>query len=317
MSAITTTTNLPPPVQQWFDDVLLSRPEPLLIHNKMAMKKRLPRRSGNTVRYRRYNNLATATVPLGPSGITPPPQTLSALDIDAQIDWYGSYVIITDQVTIQNQDPTLNETASLLAQSLRETDDELTRNMLEATASFINCVNGVNGDNPTELSRADIDAVVFTLIGNSARMISDNIEGDLKFATAPVRESYWVMANSNVLTDLEAVNGFINTAQYPAQMNILHAEWGSVGNTRWLYSPIGSVTQNGSALGADMYNCFTTGREAYANVLQEGATASFIYQGLGSGNDPLLQRQTAGYKFAQVPRLLNDTWLISLRATLA
>ena len=54
-------------------------------------------------------------------------------------------MIITDQVTIQNQDPTLNETASLLAQSLRETEDELTRNMLEATASFINCVNGVNG----------------------------------------------------------------------------------------------------------------------------------------------------------------------------
>ena len=175
----------------------------------------------------------------------------------------------------------------------------------------------VNGDNPTELTRADVDAVIFTLIGNSARMISDNIEGDLKFGTAPVREAYWAMCHSDVLTDLEAVNGFINTAQYPAQMNILHAEWGSVSNTRWLYSPIGSITQNASALGADVYNCFTTGREAYANVLQDGATAEFIYQGLGSGNDPLLQRQTAGYKFAQVPRLLNDTWLINLRATLA
>lgn len=317
MSGITNPGVLPPPVQQWFDDVLLSRPEPLLIHNKFAMRKRLLARSGNTVRYRRYNNLATATVPLGNSGITPPPQTISAVDIDAQSDWYGSYVIITDQVTIQNQDPVLNETASLLAQSLRETDDELTRNMLEATASFINCVNGVNGDNPTELTRADIDVVVFTLIGSSGRMISDNIEGDLKFATAPVREAYWTMAHSDVLTDLEAVAGFINTAQYPAQMNILHAEWGSVGNTRWTYSPIGSITQNGSALGADVYNCFTTAREAYANVVQERATAKFIYQGLGSGNDPLLQRQTAGYKFAQVPRLLNDTWLINLRATLA
>jgi len=102
---ITTTLSLPAPVQQWFDDVLLSRPQPLLIHNKMAMKKRLPYRSGTTVRYRRYNNLARATVPLGPSGVTPPPQALSALDIDAQISWYGSYVIVTDQVTIQNQDP--------------------------------------------------------------------------------------------------------------------------------------------------------------------------------------------------------------------
>lgn len=57
----------------------------------MAMKKRLPYRSGTTVRYRRYNNLARATVPLGPSGVTPPPQTLSALDIDATISWYGKH----------------------------------------------------------------------------------------------------------------------------------------------------------------------------------------------------------------------------------
>jgi len=211
----------------------------------------------------------------------------------------------------------LNETASLLAQSLRETDDELSRNMLEATASFINCVNGTNGDSPTELTRADIDAVVFALINNSARMISDNIEGEDRFATAPIREAYWAMCNSSVLPNLENVDGFINTAQYPAQMNTLHAEWCSVGNIRWLYSPIGSVTENASVLGNDIFNCFVTGREAYAVVDQDGASAEFIYQGLGSGNDPLLQRQTAGYKFAQVPRILNDAWIINLRTTLA
>jgi N4-gp56 family major capsid protein len=317
MSTITTTSSLPPPVQQWFDDVLLSRPEPLLIHNKMAMRKRLPMHSGRTIRFRRYTNLQTATVPLGPSGLTPPPQTLSALDIDAIIDWYGTYVIVTDQVTIQNQDAVLNETASLLAQTLRETEDELTRNMLEATASFINCVNGVNGDNPTEFSRADINGVVFTLIGNSARMISDNIEGEDRFGTSPVRESYWAMCHSDVLTDLESVSGFINTAQYPAQMNILHAEWGSVGNTRWLYSPLGSITSNASLLGNNVYNCFVTAREAYTHIEQDGASAQFIYQGLGAGNDPLLQRQTAGWKSAMVPRLLNDSWLINLRTTLS
>lgn len=30
----------------------------------------------------------------------------------------------------------------------RETEDQLIRDMLEATASIINCVGGVNGDNP-------------------------------------------------------------------------------------------------------------------------------------------------------------------------
>ena len=315
--SITTNSNLPPPVQQWFDDVLLARKEPLLIHNKMAMKKRIPSRSGTEVRYRRYNTLQTATVPLGPSGITPPPQVLSALDIDAKIEWHGTYVVITDQVVLQHQDPVLNQTASLLGQSMLETEDELTRNALESTASFINCVSGANGDMPTELTRADIDQVVFALINNSARMISDNIEGEDRFGTTPIREAFWVMANAGILPSLENVLGFVNTSQYPAKMNILHAEWGSVGNSRWLYSPLGSVSENASALDSSIFNCLVTAKDAYAVVEQDGQSAEFIYQGLGAGNDPLLQRQTAGYKFAQVPRLLNDSWLINLRATAA
>lgn len=46
---------------------------------------------------------------------------------------------------MQSQDPVLNEAAARLGVSLRQTEDELTRNMLAATAGFINCVGGVNG----------------------------------------------------------------------------------------------------------------------------------------------------------------------------
>jgi len=175
----------------------------------------------------------------------------------------------------------------------------------------------VNGDSPTEVSRPDVDAVIFTLIGASARMISDSIEAENKFATAPIRESYWCMSHSDILTDLEAVAGFINVNNYSSPRNVLTAEWGNISNARYTYSPLGSVSSNASALGADIYNNFYTGQQAYAHILQEGASAQFIYQGLGSGNDPLLQRQTAGYKFAQVPKLLNDQWLLNQRATLA
>lgn len=52
---------------------------PDLIHKTMASKKRLPQGNGSILRMRRYNNLNTATVPLGPSGLNPPAQVLSAL----------------------------------------------------------------------------------------------------------------------------------------------------------------------------------------------------------------------------------------------
>jgi N4-gp56 family major capsid protein len=78
--AITTTSTLPSPVQQSFSYKLLSVPVPNMIHKIAALRKTMPRNGGNTLRMRRYNPLATALVPLGNSGVTPPPQNLTSVD---------------------------------------------------------------------------------------------------------------------------------------------------------------------------------------------------------------------------------------------
>lgn len=106
--AITTTTILPAPVQQSFSYKLLSVPTPNLIHKIPCLKKTMPRNGGTTLRMRRYNPLTTAKVPLGNSGVTPPAQQLTAIDIDAKLSFYGTYVMINEQVTLQSQDPKMN-----------------------------------------------------------------------------------------------------------------------------------------------------------------------------------------------------------------
>ena len=96
----TSTTVLPPPVQQKFNAKLLSTPQARLIHSAFAMPMTMDERSGDIMRMRRYNRLATA-----PAMNNPPSQQLTAVDIDAKIDWYSTYIIITKQVTLINQDP--------------------------------------------------------------------------------------------------------------------------------------------------------------------------------------------------------------------
>jgi N4-gp56 family major capsid protein len=168
---------------------------------------------------------------------------------------------------------------------------------------------------PTELSRSDIDAVVIALLNNDAMMISDNISGDLKFGTAPIREAFWGMLNAQYLDDLEATTGFVSQAQYPSNMTVLNAEWGSVGNVRFLYSSRGSITPNASLNGNNVANCFVTGMEGYACVELTRATCEFIYTPPGGPMDPLRRLQLGAWKMAQVPRLLNDAWVFNLRAT--
>lgn len=313
---ITTTTLLPAPVQQSFSYKLLSVPVPNMIHKIPAMKKNMPRNGGRTLRMRRYNPLPTALVPLGNTGVTPPSVALTAVDIDATISFYGQYIQLNEQVTLQNQDPVLNEAAARLGVSLRQTEDELTRNMLAGTAAFINSVGGVNGDVPTEITRSDVDTVVRTLLSNNAYTIMDNIEGEDKFGTAPVRDAYFALCSTQLTGDLDAVAGFIQKNQYPAPMNALRSEWGSIGNLRFLVSSIGSVTPNASGLGADVYNIFCVGMEAYACIEQDGYSASFIYRP-PIYDGPLALNASVGWKMAEVPRITNDLWVINLRATLA
>lgn len=210
----------------------------------------------------------------------------------------------------------LNEAAQRLGVAMRQTEDELTRNMLASTASFIDCTAGFNGDSPTEITRPDINKVVRTLLNNNAYTVLDHIEGEDRFGTAPVRDAYFALASTQLTSDLDGVAGFIQKTQYPAPMNALRSEWGAAGNLRFLVSSIGSVTPNASVNGADVYNIFCVGMEAYACIEQDQYSASFIYRP-PIYDGPLAQNCTVGYKFAEVPRILNDLWVINLRCTLA
>lgn len=208
----------------------------------------------------------------------------------------------------------LNQASERLGQSLRTTEDELTRDMLASTASFINCTSGVNGDVPTEINRTDIDSVVETLLDNDAMTITDNIEGEDKFGTAPVRDAYIAMCSTKLTSDLQNVDGFIHKNLYPNSNEALRPEWGSAGNLRFLVSSIGSRSQSASQNSSDVFNIFCTGMEAYACVEQDGGSAQFIYTP-PQYDGPLQLNSYAGYKFMEVPKLLNDEWILNLRAT--
>ncbi len=175
--------------------------------------------------------------------------------------------------------------------------------MLQATAGFINCVGGVNGDSPTEITASDIQGVITTLLSNNAYTILDNIEGENRFGTAPVRDSYMAFCNTDLCGQLNNVQGFTHKNNYPSQTNIGRSEWGSVQNMRFWVSSIGSKTPAGSFLGQTVYNVFCTGMESYCYIEQDHLSATFIYRP-AIYDGPLALNASVGYKFGACPRLL-------------
>jgi N4-gp56 family major capsid protein len=312
MSSVTTVAVLPPAVREYYDRLLLMTAYPQLIHTKFGQRRVLPEKMGDTIVFRRYARLATVPIPLQ-DGITPPGAPLSASDIKARVDFYGNFVTITNQVELTVEDRVLNESSRLLAQNLAQTMDEVTRDVLASTSSVQQCSNGTNGNTPTELTKADIDAAVQTLLNNDAEMISEVVVARDAFGTAPVRPAFWAYIDTALLDDLEAVSNFIHSANYPNQQSVLDAEWGATGNVRWLYTSVGSVT----SAATPVYNNFMIGKEAYAVVHLGSETGDFYIEPLGSAGsaDPLHQRGSVGWQHPFVSRILNDSFMLNLEAT--
>ena len=133
MANQTSTSQVPAGVNNYYDKLLLARAQPALIHTFAAQQRPIPSKNSDTIKFRRYTNLATATTPLT-EGTTPAGQALSVTDMTAQVEQYADYVTITDKVSFVVEDNVLNEATELLGQQMGETVDELVRDVLASTA---------------------------------------------------------------------------------------------------------------------------------------------------------------------------------------
>tara|TARA_R110002126_G_scaffold51939_1_gene141831 strand:+ start:4453 stop:5409 length:957 start_codon:yes stop_codon:yes gene_type:complete len=306
---------MPPQIQQRYNAKLLSTPERNNIHNLFATPVELPDNQGFIDRQSRYDRLDLFPVPLDDAQLNPPQQSLNRVDVDCRVRVYATYIVLTKQVTITNEDPVLNSAAARLGQALKETQDVLQRDNLEATASLINCVGGSNGDLPTEASVDDFDDIVAVLQGNDGEYVTNMIGGEDKIGTSPIGDSYGLMCHTRMIKVLNNMSGFVRKFQYPNIDKSLSSEWGGLNNIRCFVSSQGSITSSASLLGNDVANCFVTAKEGYKVVWQAGGQAKFIYLPPGTNNDPCMLRHTAGSSFYQGQCITNDLWVQNLRST--
>lgn len=103
--SITTTSNLPAPILQSLAPGMLSVPTPNFNYIIPAEKYSMPRQGGTTMRFLRPVPLDPPVVQLGNTGVEPASQVATREIVDAAMAFYGTSVILNEQVVIQDQDP--------------------------------------------------------------------------------------------------------------------------------------------------------------------------------------------------------------------
>lgn len=299
--SLTTTTQVDPGVQLFYDRVLLKRAQPFLIHEKGAQTRNIRKKSGDTEKFRRYASLTTATTPLT-EGVTPPGQQAAKTDLTVKVKQYGDFMHLSDWVDLTVEDPVLTEFAEILGEQMGKTRDKLCRNIMAACASTVD-VSGT-------LAEANVKTAIKTLVNNDAQFLTTLVRAGTGQGTMPVSPAYWAMSNAELLDDWQGVTGWLPTRKYAKPDEADAAEWGSIEQVRVLLSTQGykdnSLTYP--------YKIPVIGKNAYGVTEIEGGAAKNIVKPFGSGGteDPLNQRATTGWKMTYAARILNDNFMIVL-----
>lgn len=310
-NGVTTTTTVDPEVNLFFDNILLDRHMPYYVHGFFAQERRIPQKNSKNAIFRRFDNLSDALTPLT-EAVTPASEQVTKFDITAIVSQYGKIVELSDDVIITVQDQTANEVADMLTQNAHSTYDKIIRNMLQATSSQIDCLNGVNNNAITEVTTTDLELAVDYLEGNNGKKMSPNIEGTNAFGTAPVWAAYWMIIHTNLRSDFKNLSNFLSTADYPRQMSVLESEFGSCDEVRIVKT---SEAYIDTSVSPNIYSNFLFAANAYGRITIDDQSMEMIIKPLGSGQDPLNQRQTMGWKGRLGCTLLDDSWAINLRST--
>lgn len=276
MAGYSTLTNIPLSVKAKIDATVLLDPEANYLYSKAAIFKTMPKHNGDTLRFPKYSRPQPFPTPLEETELDVDPQTLSKTFIDSQINYYGTYFLISERTVDQNPEDVLRVHAGALNSALRETEDILTRNTLLTTTTNITCVSGENGDRPSELSEKDLSTVISTLTGYIAKPIAGQISGSNKFGTAPVAQAYMGIVHPDLLPDLEAMPNFKTIDQYGSSYKPMEAEWGSYSRIRFVQTTQAPKETTKSMNDHTIYSNLILGKDAFAVIKQDGKTATIV-----------------------------------------
>jgi N4-gp56 family major capsid protein len=309
---MTNRTTITAEVDAVYQRTLLLRVTANFVYTKWAQIRDISKNAGtNQVRFRRYGNLTAATTELT-EGVTPAGSNLSNTNVTASTKQYGDFVTFSDKVMMETQDPLLTETTENLGDQAADTFDQLTRDILAAGTSVYYSGTATDRDEvANSVAVTDYRKIARAMRKNKARKITKMITGTDQVGTTPIRAAYIAIITPDTHYDLKALesSGFIPVHKYPSTMTPLPDEVGSLDEFRFIESVNGKIFSGAGSSDADVHADIILGDQAYGISRISGEALRFIYKPLGSGDDPLDQRQTAGWKSTFIAYRLNESFM--------
>jgi N4-gp56 family major capsid protein len=309
----------------WAEGKMLEHAEPVLVLEKFAQAKPLPKNKADTITFRRPIPYTVSTTQLV-EGVTPAPKQMSYEDVSVQMGQYGDLIEISDRVTDLAEDPVLSDASQLAGEQAAETKELIMWGTVRAGTNVSYSGTG------TPASRADVNApislslqrsVVRSLNGQRAKFVTRMISASPKFGTEAVAAGYIAFAHTDLEQDIRDMDGFTPVERYGNFAPVSDREVGKVEGVRYILSPVlepfadaGSASLNGmvssGGSNVDVYPVIYVAQNSYATVPLKGAGSMnprVLNPGTIDKSDPLGQRGYVGWKMYFASLVLNEAWI--------
>ena len=313
----TSDSGMTPEMKTYYDKELIRLASPKLVHDQFAQTRDIPKGGGKTIEFRKFNPLPKALTPLT-EGVTPNGLKASVSYQTSEVSQYGSYLAYTDMLDLTAIDPTVLEFTKLNADQAGRTLDTITRDVVNAGTQ----VNYVGN----RLSRSLLQS-------------TDTLKPyDIEFAAALLKGAntpevdgggFVAICHPYVVFDLRTSQEFVEWHKYAAPEELFNGEVGRIGNVRIVESTEAKIWNDNTcpvisaaagtvpAVYRSVFSTLVVGANAYATTKVTGGGLQQIIKPIGSGDDPLNQRGTIGWKATKTAEILVDAYMVRIESASA
>lgn len=287
-------------MKTFYNDTLIDLAGPKLVYDQFADKYPIPKNGGKTIEFRKYDNLGAATTPLT-EGVTPDGDKLNVTTITATVDQYGNYITLSDMLIMTAVDNNVVQATKRLGEQAGKTGDCITRDVV-CGGSNVYFPNGKTSRSALEIT--DIMTVALVMEGAAflRTMDAPTINGD-----------YVCILHPQVEKDIKKDPDWKECVKYSAAERIFEGEIGYYDGVRFVSSTNAKIwksSEDDCPDGLGVFGTMLVGAGAYATTQVEGGGLQVIVKQLGSGDDPLNQRATVGWKLTKVAERLVEQYMV-------
>jgi N4-gp56 family major capsid protein len=281
------------------------------------------------------------------TGVTP-----TVTDVQKAVSKYGTHILLNEEADVFNFNGTTAELLDVLADNAGRVVNQIVRNEVEdnSTIVYSGTDSGTFGSSDANtggvVTANALNYIINTLQRNVADTFLAMTRGSVNTGTVPILAAYYGVCHPDVAYDISQISGFTSVEKYAGQVSVMPGEFGYYGlagtGIRFMATPDASVdaglgdsgavakdNRTTSGDNADLYSTVIYGRHAFGtlglgkevptdagDVGRKMAVIDIINKPFGSAGtaDPLNEYSTLGWKAWCAAKILNTTWIRSLRS---